>query len=128
MRREPLEKLQRLLNLPAGGYEQDWDVELADGSRIGEFLLAYEQPLMTDDDKVALMALVVASIEQRLQVSDVEPDEWREVGTLLLRDSELHRRTIEYWSRVETEDPDEWFAVTPYVRAVLAAVSPVAQQ
>jgi hypothetical protein len=122
MRKESLEKLERLLNLPAGGYEQDWDVELADGTRIAEFLLAYEHPSMTDDDKFALMALIVASVEQRMHAG-VAVEQWREVESLLVRDFSLHRPTIDYWSRVEAEDPEEWFAVTPYARAVSAIIA-----
>ena len=119
LQRTSLEKLENLLALPASGYEQDWEVELADASRVGEFLEAYETAPLTTDDKVALMALILASVDRYLSGEERAPEEWARIAVLLTDDRALHRETTNYWACEGTDDPEGWFSLTPLVRAVV---------
>jgi hypothetical protein len=119
LQRTSLEKLESLLALPASGHEQDWEVELADPSRVGEFLEVYETAPLTADDKVALMALILASVDRYLGVEGRAPEEWTRIAVLLTDDHALHRETTSYWACDGTDDPEGWFSLTPFVRAVV---------
>jgi hypothetical protein len=59
------ESLNASLGLPARGTEQDWDIELADASRVEEFLDCLER-LTNEDERFALLSLIVASADSRL--------------------------------------------------------------
>lgn len=107
-----------LFALPATGFEQDWDVELADADRIDEFLRAYEEQNLTDAERTALMSLVIASADAYVAERGVLPERWSDVGRLLLRDEELHKSALEYWRVPDEEDPDGWFHITPALRAL----------
>lgn len=120
LQRSSLEKLENLLRLPASGYEQDWDVELADAGRVGEFLRTYDEVQLTADDKVALMALILASVDRFLGAEERAPEEWLRIRALLEKDHPLHSATTKYWACEETEDPESWFSITPLVRGLWA--------
>lgn len=106
--------------LPACGYEQDWEVELADASRVGEFLEAYKTAFLTADDKVALMALLIASVDRYMGGHHRAPEEWQRISNLLTEERILHNETIKYWACEEMNDPEGWFPITPFIRTVLA--------
>jgi len=111
-----IEKLTKLLELPATGLEQDWEVELANASRVAEFVEAYELGSMDDADRFALMTLTLASIDRFIADEGRPPASWERVGALLTRDAELHRETVSYWACEGEDDPDSWFHLTPHVR------------
>jgi hypothetical protein len=113
-----ISKLTQRLSLPASGTEQDWDIELADKTRLGAFLAAYEDPSTSADDKFALMALLLASVDQHLGDNATLPGEWDRVVKLLAEQPDLHREQIEYWARTEENDPEGWFCLTPHIRDV----------
>jgi len=60
----------RLLLLPTSGKEQDWDIELADAIRLDEFLNVLDHQHLSDDQKHALMALIIASYDDFLGLTD----------------------------------------------------------
>jgi hypothetical protein len=93
-------------------------VELADPSRVGEFLEVYETAPLTADDRVALMALILASVDRYLGVEEQAPEEWARIAVLLTDHRALHRETTSYWACDGTDDPEGWFSLTPLVRAV----------
>ena len=113
-----IDKLTTLLTLKSTGLEQDWDVELADENRIGEFLLAYQGPSLSPDDKFALMALMLASVDRYIELNSKMPEEWDRVADILLRERDLHEKTVAYWRRDDDDDPEAWFHLTPHIRAV----------
>ncbi|MFP2895879.1 hypothetical protein [Corallococcus sp. 4LFB] len=111
-------KLTAALALPASGQEQDWEIELADPARIGEFLTAYRSLSLSPDDKVALMALMLASVDRRLDSGLGMPSEWSQIANLLGAEQDLHRESLEYWMCEGDDEPDAWFHLTPLVRAL----------
>jgi len=119
LQRASTRKLEDLLALPASGHEQDWDVELADASRLGDFLDAYETAPLSPDDKVALMALILASTDRYLGETHHAPEQWARISVLLAEHRALHWETTDYWAREGVDDPESWFSLTPLVRAVV---------
>ncbi|MFP2905391.1 hypothetical protein ACLESD_10105 [Pyxidicoccus sp. 3LFB2] len=118
LKKSSTEKLTTALALPTTGQEQDWDAELADPSRIREFLHAYQVLSLTPDDRVALMALIMASVELHLSAgSDVSHD-WERIAAILRQERDLHRETISYWACEGEDDPEACFFLTPMVRRV----------
>ena len=121
LKRSSIDKLTTLLALPATGQEQDWEVELADENRIGEFLMAYEGLFLSPDDKLALMALILASVDNYIEAKSRIPEEWERIANILIEERELHQETISYWRCVDEDDPQAWFHLTPHVRALGAS-------
>ncbi len=115
--------LTKALKLPATGSEQDWDIELADASRIREFLVAYQTMSLSPDDRFALMALVVGSVDRALDAGRETPPEWPAIAELLARERELHASTLVYWACEGESDPDSQFHITPLIRALAASAS-----
>ncbi|NTX36685.1 hypothetical protein HUA78_19750 [Myxococcus sp. CA033] len=116
LKKASIEKLTAALALPATGQEQDWDAELADAARIGEFLHAYQNLPLTPDDRIALMALILASVEIRLSVGLDVADYWEQIAAMLGRERDLYREMIGYWACEGENDPEAWFHLTPMVR------------
>lgn len=128
--RYPTPAVRRLINdrfkLPDDDNYQDRPLEVSDQVRVEEFLNAYEREPWSDDERYALMELILFSYEERLML-DVELNRAlrnRLRGTLL-QAFELHRPTVEYWCCFP-EDPADWdveeyqFPVTPLAREVWA--------
>jgi len=118
LKKTSIDKLTALLALPATGLEQDWEVELADENRVGEFLMAYEELGLSPDDKFALMALILASVDHYVAAKSSVPDEWKRITTVLIKERELHQETISYWRCDDDDEPQAWFHLTLYIRAL----------
>lgn len=115
--RRALENLCALLQLQSA-YNSDWEVELADASRLAEFLDAYDHPNLDEDDRFLLMGIIVASLDDALsQGSDVDGF-WASVESILRRHGELHASTMSYWACGDALDPDHQFAITSAMRRV----------
>lgn len=72
--KEDIDYLNKLLNLPASGDEQDWDIELADPARLSEFLATFRAYDLTLSVKKAFLALIIASYDQLLQYDPDDDD------------------------------------------------------
>ncbi|MBC7807393.1 MAG: hypothetical protein H7145_14735 [Akkermansiaceae bacterium] len=118
--REAIERLNTVLHLPFTEGMQDWDVELADASRLGEFCALYETGGLDFKERFALMRLIVASLDDLLSVGDPggAPELVTRVIRVLRKDCALHFHTVEYWCLLEEDDPENVFAVTPLLRQV----------
>jgi len=108
--------LNRVLNLPAMGCEQDWDIELADANRINEFVLFYEEESLSDDKRSALMALIIASLEDLAYAEPIDKGMWGKISKLLCLDYELHQQLIQYWSLMDKTNEEDFFEITKLMR------------
>lgn len=72
--KEDIDYLNKLLNLPARGDEQDWDIELADPARLSEFLATFKAYNLTLSVKKAFLALIIASYDDLLQYDPDDDD------------------------------------------------------
>jgi hypothetical protein len=121
-----IRRINTLLQLPATGQEQDWEIELADSTRVQEFCQVYQTANLTQEEKFTLMALIIASYDDYLRFGQdkTATDAITTIITkLLVHDFALHKTTINYWCQHEiTSDEADWnnpewvFAVTPLMR------------
>jgi hypothetical protein len=118
LKNSSIDKLTTLLSLKSTGLEQDWDVELADENRIGEFISVYEESSLSSDDKLALMSLTLASVDRYIELNSKLPHEWDRIVNILLQERDLHEETVAYWRRDDDDDPEAWFCLTPYIRTL----------
>jgi len=111
-------RLSSLLGLAHDPFMQDWELQCADALRIGEFLDLYEQGRLNDDDRFALMALIVASFDDWLSDGRADEAMSERIRRLLAVDFSLHEATIHYWCLSDESDPDNLFIVTPFMREI----------
>lgn len=118
-----IDRLTTMLRLPPGG--QDWEIEVADAARVGEFLDAYEAGGLDDDERFTLMALIVASYDDLLQGGgDADRQVWARLRRHLRGEFALHAYTVQYWSLPDNDDdddPDNVFSFTALAREVMTA-------
>jgi hypothetical protein len=94
---------------------QDWDIQLADPHRVEEFCQLYAK-LIDEDEKFALMELIIASLEENLQAKGNDGKLVERVKSLLNSDFLLHQDTIEYWCEFKEDTPEHYWMVTPTMR------------
>lgn len=108
--------LNQALHLPATGREQDWDLELADQGRAEEFVAYLEGGSFSQEQKFALMSLILASVEDMAREGDVSPVLWGRVQRQLRADSILYAALVRQWGPKD-DDPDS-FAISPRLAAL----------
>jgi len=115
-----LDRVLTLLQIPVDRADpllQDWELIYADPDRIDEFCDVYERVTLEDEVKCHLMGLIVASLDRYLEEGRSPTRIWRRIHDLLKRDIDLHKDLINYWSLIAEADPNNGFAVTPYMRS-----------
>lgn len=120
LRKEIIEQLSRKLSLPYMGFEQDWDVELADKNRIDEFISYYNENDLSAEMKYATMSIVLASYDDFLNDKELDIDyRWYEIEIILKSEKGIFRDLIEHWA-VDSEI-ENMFRITPLIREIKAA-------
>ena len=117
--REAIDSLAERFALPNTPDMQDWEYEVSNPARIDEFLDAYLNGGLNDDEKFTLMEMLIDSFEG----SDIDlavDSRWAHVLDQLDRNIELHAHTVWYWSCLDNDNLDECWGVTPHIRAILA--------
>ena len=118
--KEAIENLNTKLCLPnLDQFSQDWEYELADSSRILEFITFYEQHDLTKDEKFALMSLIISCFDDYLSEGKGLGEIWNQIRYYLLKDYQIHINKIRYWSLEEEDDIENCFSVTPLMREIL---------
>lgn len=111
------------LHLPEPGeFTQDWEYEVADSSRVEEFVSFYENEQLDGDEKFALMIIVISSFNDLLREKGMEIAIWERIKRNLVMDRHIHMNTILYWADIGGELEDSW-AIAPNMRAVLNLVT-----
>jgi hypothetical protein len=120
LKKEIIEQLSRKLSLPYMGFEQDWDVELADKNRIDEFISYYNENDLSAEMKYATMSIVLASYDDFLNDKELDIDyRWYEIEIILRSEKGIFRDLIEHWA-VDSEI-ENIFRITPLIREIKAA-------
>ena len=96
----------------------DWEIELADGCRVREFFDAYLTIDMSDDERFALMSLIVASADHALEDHQLSDEEWQKIFHALVADASILASMIYYWCCADGEFEDECFTLTSRMRTV----------
>ncbi len=103
--KDSIDFLNSKLRLPATGDEQDWDIELADKNRIEEFVDYLTTESLTDEQKFALMALIIASYEVLLvSINKLYTPLWHRIAITLVSEKQLYQPIIDYWTEDKTTD------------------------
>ncbi len=120
--KDAIEYLNKNLSLPSTGIEQDWEIELADLNRIEEFVLFYRNSSLNEEEKRALMSLVIASYDDYLNEKHISNKNYEnEIKELLKLDKPLFSELIDYWSLEGESDPENYFKITPFIRNIKAS-------
>jgi len=119
LRKDAIGYLNRKLSLPSTGMEQDWEIELANLNRIEEFILFYRGSLLNEEEKKALMALIIASYDDYLNEKNSNNVRFEnDIFKLLNEDKKLFKELIVYWSVPRENNPEDYFKITPFIRSV----------
>ncbi len=120
--RAAIEGLVKKLSMPAlDSYSQDWEYEVADSSRVSEFVSFYENGILNDDEKFALMIIIITSYNDALSEGNAQSEVWDKVKYHLLNEINIHKNTIVYWS-LEGDELEDCFEITPLMRELLNVV------
>ena len=79
----------------------------------------------SDDECFSLMEIMVQCVE------DISPEApfqaaWAALEPLLAINAALHRSTVEYWARLDTNEEEEMFRVSPNMRRLYMSSSEAA--
>ena len=98
---------------------QDWPWEVADPERLDEFLAAYGGDELSDDERFVLMEMILRSFEGLGRSTGFDP-RWARTLEAIDRNMDLHAHSVWYWSALETEDTEDQWLVTPFLRRILS--------
>ena len=109
-----IKRINSLLSISENQYSQDWEFEISDPERLCEYLDAYEHKLYNDDEKFALMSVIIDAFEYR----GLDEETWSRIRQHLKTDFALHEYTIHYWCCMDAEDADlsECWNILPWMR------------
>lgn len=113
-----IESLARRFDLPNTKQMQDWEWEVADPKRIGDFKKAYSSGALNDDERFTLMETIIQSFED-LDESLEENVEWAETLKIIEENLDLHIYSVWYWSDLENDNDGDGWVVTPFLRTIL---------
>lgn len=117
-KKEILKHLSQELLLPFTGIEQDWDIEMADSNRIKDFIKFYEDKELSLDEKVALVALIIASYNDFLEENNLQIDRiWNSIKRILEFEKDNFTELINYWA-LDNEKEENIFKITPLIRSL----------
>ena len=114
-----IEGLARQLNLPLPDrFSQDWEYEVADSTRVAEFLSAYDSGRLNPDEQSVLLNVILASYNDAIGEGSARAEDWDRISRDLLRDRAIHEAAIDYWSLPGEAEPEDCFPITPLLRKV----------
>lgn len=120
--KEAIEALATRFGLRNDSVMQDWEIEVADHTRLDEFLAAYEGGGLSDDEKFVLMQTIIESFEDSARRGGdlVSDPRWQRTLGVLERNLSLHAYSIWYWSCPDAESQDQLFYASPFIREIMA--------
>lgn len=119
LERKVIDYLNEKLLLPFDNLVQDWDIEMADSSRINEFIDFYKNNSLSLEEKKGLMSLIIASFDDYLnEIETDSSDIWDQVSVLIKQEIEIFYDLIHYWSN--DRDEESSFKVSKYLIMLLS--------
>jgi hypothetical protein len=117
--REAIVSLIKKLNLPSNGeYSQDWEYEVADSSRVAEFIHFYENVALNIEEKFALMTVIVSSYNDAIEEGKTDNIISDKIKYHLSHDINIHKHTILNWALLDEESIEDCYPITPLMREV----------
>ena len=114
--------VNKLLNLPANGAEQDWPLELADRFRLNEFINILYKMNFSFPIKYAVMSLILASYDDLIFFESDKNNYWKTIEELLNKHNTEYFELLQYWALLHEKDEGNWFSITPLVRDYLKKI------
>ncbi len=99
--------ISRLLSLPISRPSQDWELEFADPHRIDEMLNFTSTVELSYDEKCALAMLVIASIEDAVDLGLVDRNLIERVKAFLKQDENVHEAMKFFWTELRQSLQEE---------------------
>ena len=121
--RDAIDLLAATFGLPNEPWMQDWEIQVADPSRIDDFLAVYESESLSEDCRFSLMQILLQCFEDLPHRPESDP-RWPRLIRCLRMDSGIHDSTIEYWTGIESEKLGDAWRVSKPLRNIFR-VSPV---
>jgi hypothetical protein len=119
--RSAIEGLAKYLRLPSPDrFSQDWEYEVADSSKVAEWLTAYGSGQLNPEESSVLLNMIIASYNDAIGEGSARPEDWDAIARYLLGDRSLHEATINYWALPDEIELDNCFPITPLMRQVRA--------
>lgn len=89
------------LKLEFNEFMQDWEWEISDYNRLGEFIYEYNKPETSDNEKISLMEIILDSLNNLILDGKIEMFEANIilVQNFLIENKNLHSPTLNYWTR-----------------------------
>lgn len=112
--------INQKLKLQYLGFEQDWDIEMADYKRLEEFIAFFEKNILQNNEKFALIGLILASFDDLLNHLNTPHNAqlWDRISHIINEEKELYQELLEYWSLSKEKNQKEIFKITPLVREI----------
>ncbi len=119
--RSAIEGLATYLGLPLPDrYSRDWEYEVADSSKVSEWLNAFGSGRLNAEELSLLLNTIVASHNDAIIEGSARPEDWDSIANNIRRDRSLHEAIINYWALPDEIDLDNCFPITPLMRGVRA--------
>lgn len=116
---EAMHALAKQLDLPPPPLAYDWHYAVADPARIEDFVVAYENLSLSDDEKFTLMEVILNSVIDAADMTILENHLWKNIVMLLDNNIALHIYSVWYYASTEQENiEDAWF-IAPDMRKIL---------
>ena len=116
-------RVEREFGLPYGVHHQDWEHIVSDASVAREFIERYDRSDPDADYRFALAAVAIDSADQAMNNGTLTDDTIHRLRRILIDDGELLRNLIYYWCVFDAETDEEYFTITPFIRAVWNEIS-----
>jgi len=122
LKKEAIEKLSKRLDFQFTGVEQDWAIEFSDPKRLNEFIQYYQEGELNQDEKIALMALILSSYNDFLEAQDKSKiDFGDQIKKMIIGVTPDFSELINYWSLEDETEIEMLFKITPFVRQIKAS-------
>jgi hypothetical protein len=125
--RAAIDSLSARFGFQNESWMQDWEYQVADASRLEEFLVALEGDELTDDERFTLSQTVMQCFDDlAAEGQDVAAtNAWQRFVRLLRSRPDLHPYTLCYWSALDSSLEDGFY-VSGLVRPLWAELEPAA--
>ncbi len=102
-----------------GKYTQDWECEVADHTRVREWMSEYQRSDLNDEERFALVMIIVESMNDALLIESITNQDLIIFKRLLIDNYTLHRNTLGDWADWEQTDLTDSHAITPTIREII---------
>lgn len=111
-----IQALVKEFNYPYHQHMQDWEYEVARLDDIEKYFVKYDA---TDDDDIrfTLMEMIIETSNEN-RYFDWTGKIWPNVYSRLKKNFLLHAYTVYYWCDFDSESIEDYFYITPEMRAL----------